>query len=243
MEPIDEELMTFSEWMRSENVSPSTIKKYDGAITGALSEWAQENGLIDSAINPLMSKMEFEILTQKIYKLGIFIERNSRGHHMYSCALKKYAEYIEAVNASDIDEDIEYILNDQTKGATEKNTLVKARIGQGKYRKDVISIWSSCAVTGYPDVDLLIASHIKPWRNSNDYERVDPYNGLLLLPNLDRIFDAGLISFQETGNILISPKLVNPNMLGVNQDMRVDLIHKHQYYMSFHRKNIFLSNK
>jgi predicted restriction endonuclease len=51
---------------------------------------------------------------------------------------------------------------------------------------------------------LLRASHIKPWRMSDNSERLDPENGLLLVANLDAAFDAGLLSFTDTGRMLFS---------------------------------------
>jgi putative restriction endonuclease len=83
--------------------------------------------------------------------------------------------------------------------------LIKARIGQGAFRAKLIVLWGSCAVTGYKDLNLLVASHIKPWSVSSNSERLDVYNGLLLVPNLDKAFDSGFISFKESGEIMISP--------------------------------------
>src|SRR5690606_16024439 len=70
-------------------------------------------------------------------------------------------------------------------GSTEAQSLLKSRRGQGKFRADLIYLWTGrCAVTGLSNVTLLRASHIKPWAVSNNYERLDAYNGLLLTPNL-----------------------------------------------------------
>ena len=87
---------------------------------------------------------------------------------------------------------------------TEKDSIVKSRIGQGIFRDGVIELWGSCAVTGLNNLSLLRASHIKPWRDSTNRERLDPMNGLLLQPTLDHLFDAGLITFDENGAILFS---------------------------------------
>ncbi len=88
---------------------------------------------------------------------------------------------------------------------TESKLLMNVRTAQTQYRKDVISFWhSQCAVTGVDDTDWLIASHIKPWRESTNEERVDPRNSLLLTPNFDKLFDRGIISFSpKTGNIIL----------------------------------------
>ncbi|HET9245398.1 MAG TPA: HNH endonuclease signature motif containing protein, partial [Xanthobacteraceae bacterium] len=53
----------------------------------------------------------------------------------------------------------------------------------------------------------LRASHIKPWRESSDRERLDPANGLLLTANLDALFNDGLIAFDDEGQMLVSAQL------------------------------------
>ncbi|MCC6242249.1 MAG: HNH endonuclease, partial [Gemmatimonadaceae bacterium] len=77
---------------------------------------------------------------------------------------------------------------------TEREQVTKARVGQGQFRERLLSLWRGCAVTGVARPDLVRASHIKPWRMSNNEERLDPSNGLLLLPQYDHLFDAGFIS-------------------------------------------------
>lgn len=91
---------------------------------------------------------------------------------------------------------------------TTKEILVNARVGQGKFRQDVLNQWKRrCAVTGCAVEEAIRASHIKPWRDSNNTERMDPNNGLPLIATLDALFDAGLISFDPTGSILISDRI------------------------------------
>ena len=86
---------------------------------------------------------------------------------------------------------------------------------------------------------MLVASHIKPWRASTNPERLDPFNGLLLLPNLDRAFDRGFVTFAEDGKILVSPLLSDPTSLGISPDMAVVLQTNHQPYMTFHRTTVY----
>ncbi|MCU1718213.1 HNH endonuclease [Pseudomonas sp. 5P_3.1_Bac2] len=122
---------------------------------------------------------------------------------------------------------------------TDQLSLIKTRLGQGAFRQDLISHWGGCAVTGYSDPALLVASHIKPWSKANNQERLDPFNGLLLLANLDKAFDSGLISFKQNGLIMLSPHLRNPEQLGINATMQVDLAPEHQTYMRYHREQVF----
>jgi hypothetical protein len=90
---------------------------------------------------------------------------------------------------------------------TEREALVKARTGQGIFRSEVMALWGCCAVTGCALSQILVASHIVPWKDATNAERLDPFNGLLLTPNLDRLFDQGLIAFKDDGSILLSKSL------------------------------------
>ena len=126
--------------------------------------------------------------------------------------------------------------------AKDKETVVKSRIGQGLFRQRVIDYWASCAVTGCDNINLLTASHIKPWSKSDLQECIDSYNGLLLSPAMDACFDSGLISFDDFGNILISRQLNSKDrkVLGIAKDMRLSKIEpEHKSFLAYHRENIF----
>ena len=124
---------------------------------------------------------------------------------------------------------------------TEKQQLTKARVGQGAFRESLIAMWGKCCVTGCNYVSILRASHIKPWRDSTNAERLDKFNGLLLSPNLDALFDKGLISFADGGDILIS-KILSADVrkaLGVSSNVKVCLKSEHAKYMQWHREKVF----
>ena len=81
---------------------------------------------------------------------------------------------------------------------TERVGLVLSRVGQGYFRKQLIDRWNGkCAVSGCSISKILIASHIVPWSEANDKERLDVDNGILLSPTLDALFDKHLISFKD----------------------------------------------
>ncbi|MCP4115803.1 MAG: hypothetical protein GY737_10425 [Desulfobacteraceae bacterium] len=126
--------------------------------------------------------------------------------------------------------------------STEQEAIVKARIGQGQFRKSLINYWSVCAVTGCSEPGLLRASHIKPWSKSTVTERLSLYNGLLLSPALDLCFDSGYVSFDDTGNIMLSEKLSEGDLtaLGIHRNMKLAKIEPdHKKHMAYHRENIF----
>jgi hypothetical protein len=96
---------------------------------------------------------------------------------------------------------------------TERKGLVTSRVGQGYYRQQVINKWKGkCPLTGIDALPILISSHIVPWSESNDEERLDVENGILLSPNLDALSDRHLISFDDHGEILISSKVSEKNI-------------------------------
>lgn len=124
--------------------------------------------------------------------------------------------------------------------ATTRQTLVEARVGQGAYRQELMKLWSGrCAVSGIDIPEVLIASHIKAWSRSSNLERLDPYNGLLLAANIDKLFDKGLISFDHEGQLLVSEALRSQNLaaLGLALGSRLRQLHpKLQAYLVDHRQ-------
>ncbi|WP_405169408.1 HNH endonuclease [Paenibacillus sp. FSL H3-0286] len=124
---------------------------------------------------------------------------------------------------------------------TTRESLSLARIGQGKFRSSLIDYWGGCAITNCKTHSLLKASHIKPWKDSNNLERLDVFNGILLMPNYDTLFDKGLISFSNKGHIIISPSLSSNDIkiIGIKKNASINFEVKHQDYLTFHRENIF----
>lgn len=126
---------------------------------------------------------------------------------------------------------------------TERKGLVTSRVGQGMYRKRVIHRWEyQCAVTGFDNLELLIASHIVPWAESNDLEKLDVDNGLLLSPVYDALFDRHLITFSKTGRIMLSSNLTEKNYkrIGVGGSERIkNLSKKNKEYLERHQEAFY----
>lgn len=222
-------------------LSVSTADKYAGAISGPLTEWGLASGVLQGPLVAMESPAAYAEAAAKLAELPVFAERNSRGHNMYSSALARFADYIEESSSDALDSDIGEVINNQRIGPTEKVELIKARIGQGVFRQKLLLHWTCCAVTGYQDVEMLVASHIKPWSKSSNAERLDPFNGLILTPNLDRAFDRGLITFSKDGLLLVSPLLPDAEALGIVAGRCVVLQAQHQSYMAYHRAYVYRS--
>ncbi len=123
--------------------------------------------------------------------------------------------------------------------ATTRTALVEARIGQGVYRAGLMALWESqCALTGCVLPQVLVASHAKPWRLSSNKERLDAYNGLLLAAHVDRLFDSGLISFNDDGHMLAKPEVTDSVLasLGLTPASRLRFVKaRHRPYLRQHR--------
>jgi predicted restriction endonuclease len=133
-------------------------------------------------------------------------EYTDRSHYGdFKSAVNKYRQFIDTFYVSLV-EDIKVIYAENI-DVTEKDELIKARIGQGIFRKKLIELWGGCSVTSVSRLEFLVASHILPWRYSTNNERLNPYNGLLLQPNFDIFFDKGYISFEDNGNIILSNRI------------------------------------
>lgn len=140
---------------------------------------------------------------------------------------------------SSIESDIADIKRDRSIPDTTRKALIDARRGQGGFRRDLDLQWGyACAVTSCTLRDLLRASHIKPWRYSTHEERLDPANGLLLLANIDILFDRGFLSFDDSGRMLISSRLstTERRTLRLSGRLRQKPDAQQRIYLAQHRK-------
>jgi hypothetical protein len=234
---------SFDKWLTNIGKSPKTAKNYRRAIAGVMSDWAVKEGWIKDSLFEISSVLDLESMAKEIAKLPIYQDRNTIGKGMYAAAMKAYRDCLADVSGAIVSEDIDEIINRRDITETERASMVSTRLGQGRFRKDLIDYWDGCAVTRYKNTRLLIASHIKPWKIASHEDRVDSFNGLLLLPNLDKAFDLGFVTFEENGEILLSPDQENPQALGVKKGMKINLSDKHQENMAYHRDNIFRVNQ
>ena len=134
---------------------------------------------------------------------------------------------------------------------TEKEAFTKIRLVQNSYRKSVIDFWNgSCSVTGVDDPSWLIASHIKPWRESSNKEKIDPHNSLLLTPNFDKLFDRGIISFSSKDGKIILPEVqskqmwANFNKMHITEDISLRSVPSGVgEYLDYHKECIYGFNQ
>lgn len=227
-----------------------------------------KNPNLYSPCKPTKLKESFNYLKMETY---FFQSCTYQNFYDYCEALRElamiYSNYVGHINVLDAhsfawviahhQKAREYIFEDPQLYSNDKKTLpdkekqerfskVKVRLNQSEFRKKIIEYWGKeCCVTSCKLIDVLIASHIKPWRDcKTNNESTNVYNGLLLSPNLDKMFDAGFISFENSGDILISSKLSEEDMdsLGIKRDMKLKKVEEfHFAFLDYHRKNIFIN--
>lgn len=127
---------------------------------------------------------------------------------------------------------------------TEAERLVVRRVGQGLFRDALLDYWQGkCCVTDLDVPELLRASHIRPWAQcESDEQRLDVFNGLLLAPHIDALFDSGLLTFDGSGVARLSSEITNAQrqQLGLISEMSVKhLRDEHRKYLDFHRNNVW----
>lgn len=122
---------------------------------------------------------------------------------------------------------------------TQRRQLVAARVGQGLFRRRALLMGAQCRVTGVTEKRLLRASHIKPWRECDNFERLDGANGLMLSPHVDALFDQELMTFSESGQILVSKNL-DPEILhrwSISKPaVTTDFSKNQKAYLAIHRE-------
>lgn len=240
-------------------VGTATSNYYDfdkpDEFRSATEEWIRDGWKVDvefnSLKNPIIPKDKIESILPLLPSKYSPIQGNGNGNEScyLACISPKLGKHLlelcekmeliipaSSTTLSTVEKDIADINNDKEIPQTEKEALIKARIGQGKFRKDVLELYPECPVTGVSMSQLLIASHIKPWRKCDNKERLDPNNGIMLAPHIDALFDKGFISFNDDGKILIKSYYRSEvNKLGLNLHS-ANIKENSIKYLSWHRE-------
>lgn len=140
------------------------------------------------------------------------------------------------IRVIDVEDEYEALTLDELN--TDGTATIKTRIGQQRFRNELIKYWGGCALSGVNLTEILKASHIKPWKDSSHTERLDPFNGILLSPTYDTLFDRGYISFDDNGRVLLSESAKRlSSELGLSESMALRKIDgQHIKYLRLHRE-------
>jgi hypothetical protein len=125
---------------------------------------------------------------------------------------------------------------------SQRTQLLRARHGQGAFRRNVEQYEHGCRVTRVIDRRHLRAAHIKPWHACEEREMLDGCNGLLFAPHVLHLFERGYISFTDGGELLVSRRL-NPSVLaawGLVLPCSAGAFRpEQQAYLAWHRDAVF----
>jgi len=136
------------------------------------------------------------------------------------------------------------VISEAGMNSIDRAVTTKSRgIAQRLFRGNLLRLWQgSCAVTNVQEPRVLRSSHIKPWAKSNVKEKVDHFNGLLLIPNLDALFNEGLITFRNDGRMLVSHnwRADDQRRMHITPDLQLREVHPESHpYLEFHRDVMF----
>ena len=224
-------LQTFYDWMIfSAKKSESTAYHYKSGLSACSKDFIEWK-LTDKPLME-MSLSELDVAIQKAFLSSFFVEKNTRGNNMYSNSLKQYRNFLAVNDALLLDTSYEKFVDDSTKiTETERKAVISARVGQG-------------IVTGVDDKRILLASHIRPWAVSTNEQRLSPENGLLLSPLYDKLFDVGLITFSDEGQIICSKELEKRSidLLKIDRNKKYDLKITSSLIenLKYHQNTVFL---
>ena len=174
---------------------------------------------------------------EKLEKLLNELSENEKKEILIS--LGNISENIENYEPDDIKKSIKMVMN--VKGFDIERTS-KQRVGQAIFRKNLIAQFENCKCRvdhcKIEKVEFLRASHILEWSKSDEYQKTDPNNGLLLCPMHDFLFDAHLITFNNDGKIIISKSIPEEyyDEFNISLDSKINVLPDNIVYLEEHRK-------
>lgn len=238
-----------------EEKKPSSMHGYD--------QWEEEGYLVHLEYHELEFALKVrdhfsEIQSFLPVKYSAF-QNNGQGNqgYLYPCNEELAIKLLELIgndNAYQVDEEqmelaIGIVINKEQNNLvpvvleTEAEAKRKIRIGQEKFKASLAPLWHHiCALCGIELAALLRASHAKPWKDSDNLERLDSYNGLLLCCNHDALFDKGYITFDGTGLIHISPQIPSSDygIYGIHHKMKIMRYEENKQYFRWHKKHTLI---
>lgn len=235
------------------------------SFENASNNWSQVGWLVEVEFSllqaPVTPKQHLEVIRKYLDTKSAPLDVTGRGKERYLVELEEglALEMIQICKVplelmiqklapvQESESDYEIALEIQARhldGDPETIQLTKSRRGQGIFKANVRLVESHCRVTGVASIKHLRASHIKPWSVSSKEEKLDGFNGLLLSPHVDHLFDGGFISFKNSGDLLISKEL-DPTVLEqwkIQGSRNVGKFNVNQgKYLEFHRDVVFKS--
>ena len=257
---LKNEIVNFLEDIRQENYDNFKKYKINSKIKNMLMivYFYDSDRFVPVCTNPAIDKclesvsIPFEKDTPMVYKNLALVEWKKTVPELADWSNQMVLDFCFWLNRKNIITNKEEICNNIVQKIEEeisslnidgasKKAIINVRVNQGKFRDLLLKKYNRCCLCKVETPALLIASHIKPWAESEPEEKLDVDNGFLMCPNHDRIFDKGYITFDDDGKIIISDRLTENDRVFLNVDsrMHIELTESNKKYLKFHRENVF----
>lgn len=208
--------------------------------------------------NPLSVKAHFQEIQPLLpIKYAAFQEDASgNSGYLYPCneeLAMKILELISSLNIFTLEvEQLE--LSMEVIKKTEHNPLLgliaeaeleiktKMRRGKKQFRESLLPLWhGECPLCGIAIEEVLQATHAKPWKDSTEVERLNPFNGVLLCANHAALYTAGYIAFTGGGRLHISSRIPEEDYpdFRLRKNMKIPVSPEHASYLRWHKRIIF----
>ena len=230
----------------SEDLSDSTISKYLNVLKKINLDLSEKNTL-GITLEEINSTNELEDIKKEYFLIQENRELDERGNRMYSSAFNKLISHKSFLSSKPFNNSRTRLI-EYTKSINSGNIkrFINCRIGQKSFREKLLNKWNGrCPITGIDDSTILISSHIVPWSESKDEEKIDPENGILLSPLFDSLFDENLISFEDNGNIIFSHNISqeNKDRFNLKDNIKIDITPGMIPYLRYHREKLKKSER
>lgn len=238
----------FRNWLIDEMyIGKDSANSYISYINGVNMSLKENEKTLYEKITYSIDNKEYKLLIDALNEtdttlhqvdIEIKFNKSKKTINNWITGINRYKEFIEKFSEDlYLDLKLKNIEKNKELSPTEKQVLVKTRLGQSHYKNKLISLWGKCPISKCQNLNILIASHIKAYQFCLDNEKYDKYNGLLLTPTYDKLFDSYLISFEDSGKVIISKELSQNDRetLNLNENIQIKLFPENLKYLEYHR--------
>lgn len=132
-----------------------------------------------------------------------------------------------------IEKELQLPESELPKEGKEREQVIRARVNQNFFRSSILASYNNtCCITGLQLNELLIASHIRPWKQ-DEKNRLNPCNGIAINALHDKAFENGLLTITPDYKIKISPQLLKQNK---NHTVN-------EYFVKYHNSDMILPKR
>lgn len=230
----------FHYMMEEGHIGRKTSRDYIWRLRFLAQHYLLDESISDERIEHILAEEDIRRIGRESYSTRKAISDFRGGLRKFLAFIK--SDYRKRMQESIIAQ-IKKIESSKMIAETERTAVLQARVGQGKFRRQLINYWRGCSISKCDVTWMLVASHIKPWRVADNGERLDVFNGLLLLPNYDKLFDKGYMSFSSKGTVIYSHLLDATDKRALNLTESLCLSHvevHHKRYLKYHNENCLL---